>query len=305
MHERTIIWIIDCATPTKTAAQYKVHPTPGSAPGLSWWEFARFQAGLRGLKLVPAERRPLVPPPAGNEHCWATKENHLRNIIALSLLLISLVSCSPSTISSVSTVTVTNTFAPTETKMPYPTLTPNPTATVTLSISATPSATPDAAIQILNSPDGKYIAKLYVPYNGSSVERPVIEIFDEHNKLLWQIPYQGEVPESDPKPSLTTYEWSTDNSQLYFYYVWSPDGGDWAFWWTGYDLQKIDVKTGKIQHVLPGQGFMSFIISPDRTQIAYTREQDKPSIIYVRDLVTGSVKKARVLSDFNELCKSW
>ena len=219
----------------------------------------------------------------------------MRIIITLPLLLIFLVSCSPARVSPVSTVAAANTVSPTETKTPYPTLTANPTATATLSMSATPSATPDPAIQILNSPDSKYVAKLYSPIN--MLDKPVIKIFDEQNKLLRQIPYQGEVPEGDPKPSLTIYEWSTDSSQLYFYYVWSPDGGDWAFWWTGYDLQKIDMKTGKLQRVLPGQGSMSFAISPDGTQIAYTRAQDEPSIIYVRNLVSGAVKKAKVLSD--------
>jgi Tol biopolymer transport system component len=82
---------------------------------------------------------------------------------------------------------------------------------------------------------------------------------------------------------------------LYFHYVWSPDGGDWSFWWSGYDLQMLEVKTGKIRRVLPGSGFMSFEISPQGTQIAYTREQDKPSIIYIRDLATGVLRKATVL----------
>jgi Tol biopolymer transport system component len=59
-------------------------------------------------------------------------------------------------------------------------------------------------------------------------------------------------------------------------------------------LQKIDIKTGDIQYLLPGKGFMSFEISPDGTKIAYTRSQDKPSIIYIRNLSTSSEKTAYV-----------
>ena len=42
----------------------KSHPTPGRASGLSWWDTTQsaFLSSLRGLRLVPANWRYLVPP---------------------------------------------------------------------------------------------------------------------------------------------------------------------------------------------------------------------------------------------------
>jgi Tol biopolymer transport system component len=41
---------------------------------------------------------------------------------------------------------------------------------------------------------------------------------------------------------------------------------------------------------------MSFSISPDGTKIAYTKQHDQPSVIYIRDLSTGVQKTAYVLN---------
>jgi len=148
----------------------------------------------------------------------------------------------------------------------------------------------------LISPDGAFVANAYFENDHPSGVQ-TIEIRNKDGKLMWQIPYQGELPTSDPRPLLDIFQWSIDGSHLYFYYAWSPDGGDRAFWWTGYDLQKIDTKTGEIQSVLQGEDFMSFAISPDGTQIAYIRAKDQPGVIYIRDILTGIEKTAYVLND--------
>jgi Tol biopolymer transport system component len=71
-----------------------------------------------------------------------------------------------------------------------------------------------------------------------------------------------------------------------------------AFWWTGYDLLKINIETGETQKVLPNKDkeFISFAISPDETQIAYFRCQDQPNVIYIRNLETGQERTAKVAS---------
>jgi Tol biopolymer transport system component len=192
-----------------------------------------------------------------------------------------MVSCSSSAILPTATITVTDRVTSTVTWTPAATL------SATLSMSETPSATPDPASQIVFSPDGKFVAKRYDPYGRPSLENDVIEVFDQQNKLLWQIPYQGERLTGDPGTSLTIYGWANDSSQLYFYYSHFPDGGDFAFWWDGADLQSIEIQTGQLRRVLPGEGSMAFAISPDGTQIAYTREQDTPGILFLRNLANN------------------
>jgi hypothetical protein len=215
----------------------------------------------------------------------------LRNILFVSLLIIStLASCSPS-----KTLPPTVTDSGSSTANTLLTSTPEPSATIESPQNETPSLTPTPrAFNSLTSPNGEFIASAYDESQLPS-GIPTIEIRDKDGKLVWRIPFQGEMPTSDPHDILDIFQWAKDSSQLYFYYVFYPDGGDRAFWWTGSDLQKIDLTTGEIQPVLPGKDFMSFAISPDGTQIAYTRQQDKPSIFYVRDLVTGSEKTAYVL----------
>jgi len=219
----------------------------------------------------------------------------LHNNFFMSLLLIIfLTSCSPSTVVP---TTVTDSASPTAKNLTSSTQinTPSPSATIVSLASETPSPTATPwAFKSLISPNGEFVANAYFESEHPSGVQ-TIEIRDKEGKLIWQIPYQGELPTGDSRPLLNVFQWSNDGSELYFYYVWSPDGGDMAFWWTGYDLQKLDIKTGDIQHPLPGEGLMSFTISPDGTQIAYTRRQDQPSIIYVRNLSTGLEKKAYVL----------
>jgi len=214
----------------------------------------------------------------------------LRSTLLISLLLIFLSACAPANVAPSVTLSPVSTTPLVE----VPTFTPKPTASRIPTV--TPILTNEPADQILYSPDGEYVAKRYDVNRHPAFEEQVIEILNKQGSSLWQIPYQGDQTEmGEPYPSLRIYEWSNDSSALYFYYEKYPDGGgDYAFWWTGFDLQRIDIATGDIAVILPGTS--AFAISPDTTQIAYTRAQDNPSIIFVRDLLTGAEKTAYVQS---------
>lgn len=208
-------------------------------------------------------------------------------LIALSMML--MVACTPqnsapiatsSPISSTATATITHT----ETNTPeiIPTLTP----------------TPEPPDQIsLNSPNGEFVAEFDNAHSHPALKPQIIKILDKNGSLLWKIPYQHETAMVDPHPSLSIYGWSKDSAYLYFYYLFGPDGGDFAFWWDGFDLQRINVQNGDIEQVIPGEreSYVSFAFSPDGIQIAYTRAQDNPSVIYIRNVSTGAEKAAYVV----------
>jgi hypothetical protein len=149
--------------------------------------------------------------------------------------------------------------------------------------------------QILYAPNGEFIAEFDHAYSRPSRYKQVIEILDKNNVLLWEIPYQGEPSTSDPHPSLSIYGWSKDSDYLYFQYIYWPDGGDRAFWWDGFNLQRINVQNGSIEQVARTEGFVAFAFSPDESEIAYTREQDDPGVIFIRNLSTGVEKRAGVI----------
>jgi WD40 repeat protein len=218
-------------------------------------------------------------------HSLAAREFNLRTFLLLSILLILLAACTPVANAPTATSTLSPTPYPTETRTPEPIPTNTPKA------SETPSPAPHFAAKILPSPSGEYVAKLYLGGDHPS-GKDTIEISDKNGTLLWQIPYQGEMGTSDPRKYLGIFSWSNNSAALYFRYQWSPDGGDYAFWWDGLDLEKFDIATGNIQQILPAGGFKAFTISPDGKQLAYTRSQDDPFIIYVRNLSTGEEKTA-------------
>lgn len=230
----------------------------------------------------------------------------LSKTILFCVLVIVLTACSSLT----SKPTETPIPSPTKTALPTSTSTPKPTntsnripftatrissKTSTPKITATPTSEPPD--QILTSPNGEYIAEFDNAYSHPAFEPQIIEIFDSNGSLLWKIPYQHEVTEVEPHPVLTIYRWSKDSNYLYFCYQFGPDGGGFAFWWDGFDLQRINVQNGHIEQVVPGkrEGFVAFTFSPDETKIAYTRAQDHPSIFFIRNLSTGAEKKTKVI----------
>jgi hypothetical protein len=213
----------------------------------------------------------------------------VKKFLLLSMLMIFIVACTPqisvpTATSLPASPTSTETFIPTETNTPI--------------ILPTETSTPKTPDQILNSPNGEFVAEFDNAYSHPAYEPQVIQILDKNGSLLWEIPYQHETAMVDPHPGLAIYGWSKDSAYLYFYYYFSPDGGDRAFWWDGFDLQRINAQTGEIEQVIPGdkESFVAFAFSTDETQIAYTRQQDNPSIFYIRNLATGAEKSANVIT---------
>ena len=217
----------------------------------------------------------------------AAKGFQLNKTLLISFLIVFFVACTPQVATSIVNDTPTWTVVPSASVTLKPTETDVPTAT------ASPTSRPPDFI--LESPNGEFVAEFDNANRHPATEKQVIEIFDKDGSLLWEIPYQHVTALVDPHPSLHIYGWSKDSTYLYFHYIFSPDGGDFAFWWDGFDLQRINVQTGEIEKVIPGDGSVAFAFSPDESQIAYTRRQDNPSIIYVRELSTGFEKAAYVI----------
>lgn len=219
----------------------------------------------------------------------------MRNITFLSLLLIiALTSCAPSATATPTTMIV---VFPTTTTIPIITLTPNSLVTISTPTSEVPSPTAEPFIMSeLASPNGKYIAYSYFYYG---TEQQTLEIQDKEGKLIWQIPFQGELPHYDPRPTIGAHLWSNDSSQLYFCYYWSPDGGDIFIRYSCRELQTIDIKTGEIQTVVP-DGYTAFEISPNGSQLAYLQCNDETCAIHVRNLSTGSEKAASAIANLKD-----
>ncbi len=215
----------------------------------------------------------------------------MNKILPISLLIAFIVACTPR-YSAPTTTSLPASSSPTSAETIIPTETNTPV------ILPTETSTPKPPDQILNSPNGEFVAVFDNAYSHPAYEPQVIQIFDKNSSLLWEIPYQHETAMVDPHPSLAIYGWSKDSAYLYFYYFFSPDGGDRAFWWDGFDLQRIKSQTGEIEQVIPGdkESFVAFAFSLDETQIAYTRQQDNPSIFYIHNLVTGTDKTTNVIT---------
>src|SRR5688572_33401931 len=121
------------------------------------------------------------------------------------LITIILASCAPSTaLSSV----VADSASPT-TKIPSTATrasTPSPSATIAPIKSETPSLTATPwPFKSIASPNGEFVAHVYFEYQLPS-RLPTIEIRDKKGELLWQIPFQGEMPTSDPHRSLDIFQ---------------------------------------------------------------------------------------------------
>lgn len=209
----------------------------------------------------------------------------------MALLLLLLSGCAP--LARPIAATNANSIATTENAATAATTTLG--ATISTSI-ASPEIvrSTDDLIQEFPSPNGEFVARLYNFGSYSSAEPPAIDILDNQRFVLWRVPYEGEHGPSVPRAELLIAGWSRDSADLYFYYVFSPDGGDRAFYWTGRDLQKIRVANGSIERIIPGNGFVSFAFSMDGTQLAYVRAEDEPSVMYIRSLEGDAIRQLTI-----------
>lgn len=193
--------------------------------------------------------------------------------------MITLISCSSnSEITPVATHTVFPTKKPRSTNTPIET--PPATVAPTVYKIITPNVTYEPyIIESVVSPNGEYVAYAYDFYWNY---HQTVEIKDKDGKVIWQIPYQGELPKGDPHPYMNIHRWSDDSSKLYFCYYWAPDGGDDPFISSCYNLQQLDLKTGEVRSVQR---------SPDDDdQIVYVSCQHKLCIVHVQNIPTGNEK---------------
>jgi hypothetical protein len=158
-----------------------------------------------------------------------------------------------------------------------------------------PSSTLDPYSQVLPSPDGLFIAKLYSIYQNSSYIEAV-EIWDSEGDLVINIPYQGETNQGDPQDSMRIADWSSDSSKLFFYYSWAYDG--WITLFNGSNLQYYDVPTGEIKELVPG--IVSFEFSHDRSHLAYLTCCE----VIILNLMSG-VKTVREIPDIEHSQAGW
>ncbi len=194
---------------------------------------------------------------------------------------------------------------PAPTPGPSPTLTPSQTYDFGQLFTRTPPPTwPPKSVLPLYSPDGKYVAVLYENWhvmNGSNT----LEVYDSAGNSVWRTDFQ--LAQEDPSPYMCTLGWSEDSSSLYYLYYWSPDGGDYAFWWDGYDLMRVQIPSGRVQHLIPGSGlfrFSSFAISPGDKYLAYVRELDNSSILYIRDLSSNTIRRALIIGQSDRFVRA-
>jgi len=163
-----------------------------------------------------------------------------------------------------------------------------PASTMTPSPSLTPPPEYDPYITSIDSPDGKFTAKMYVNWNDLN-EKPAIEIWNKSGQVLWKVAYQYDWdPDRAPNDSMRIYGWSGDSTKVYFYYSFAYDG--WYTLFNGSSLQSMDAHTGEVKDIIPGC-CIAFAFSPDMDKIAYT-ENGKAGIL---DLAGGTGSDVDIL----------
>ncbi len=223
----------------------------------------------------------------------------IKRTVSLFLLAIIVVSCNnlqtsiPDQTDPTKTITFTIATIP-ETQTPTPSFTSIP-------ITLTPNRY--SFIESTYSPNNQYIAEYYSQYDDPTGEKIIISKVG--NAETWIISSQFSPSFLHPPPTLKIYKWSNNSKVLYFYYSKLPDGGDYAFWWDGFDLQSFDVETGEITRTIPSESkeMLSFVFSPDNRLLAYTRSKEHPHLIHIRDIATGEEKQVTIISSKQSLVR--
>lgn len=170
-----------------------------------------------------------------------------------------------------------------------------------------PSPSSEKPEEVIYSPDGLWVAKRFTGQSSINLDR--IEIQFVNGSVVWNIPFegvildregdvwieippQGEMWEGDPNPTVYILEWSQDSRYLYFYIRYFADGYQPLL--DKFDLQRIDVKSGIIEKVLPGTGDMDFSFSPNQDYLIYTRGQDIPRRIVIRKTSNGAEQSVSI-----------
>jgi hypothetical protein len=205
-----------------------------------------------------------------------------RNAI-LFLIVILISSCSMLSIESTASEANPSSRLQTETITNHPIETFTPTKTLM------PSPTKDESWQTVFSPNGKLIAKAYEGYWRSFIPQ-VIEVQDLEGDVIWAVPFQGELPRSDPHSTMRIIGWAPDSSTLYFYYSWAYDGGYTVF--DGHWLQSLDIETGVTNYLIT-KGIIAFSFNSDMSKIGYT----SAGRIGIYDIASGDDRNVPIRSD--------
>lgn len=221
----------------------------------------------------------------------------MKRISTLLLSVVLLIGCSPPSeeISTPDVGPATTTLLMTS-EGPSPvspsrtaTLSPGRVPTTAPTRTLMPSLTREQPSQVVSSPDGTLVAKMYESY-WRSFSTQVIEVQDNQGEVVWAIPYQGEMPRVDPHPTMRISGWAPDGSAVYFYYSFAYDG--WYTIFDGSDLQALDVKDGTLKAIVAG-ACIAFSFSPDMGGIAYTRG----GRVGIYDIATGDDRSVGIPSE--------
>ena len=191
--------------------------------------------------------------------------------------------------------TTTSTLEPSSTQMP--TLKETGTNTIrtrTATLFQTPYPTSDGVTERMFSPNGEYIASVYI-HGHNDVDKPVLEVTDYEDKLIRKIVNNQSISQGSPQLQIKIYGWSADSNTLYYYFEQQANGDDMIVWWKGYNLRSINVQNGYDQAVIPGEGAMSFALSPDESKIIYSLASEPAGVIHFLDF--GSGKNTKIYVD--------
>jgi hypothetical protein len=181
----------------------------------------------------------------------------------------------------------------TDTPTSTPTLAPTATPATTFTITSSPTYNPYPSV--FYSPNGKFLAKKHIYYDGiTEYDKPVIEIWNQSGDIAWKISYQRDWDHLNPRISMHIYGWSPDSSTLYFYYSRYNDSGLPTLSYV-LNLQSLDINSGQIKYVLPISidASTAFAFSPDMNKIAFI----SGNMVSILNLGTKSETKARILTD--------
>ncbi len=149
----------------------------------------------------------------------------------------------------------------------------------------TPTMEPCINTWVHCSPNGDFTATIEGGYPADNR----IVVTDNAGNVIWTIPNKYYYWQGDPFPNLHIANWSSDSESLYFYYSRGCEGCGCILWWDGWHLQRLNMETGEVVAIIPGDEYASFSFgfSPDLEKIAYIKGGIDPLMITIRNLSNG------------------
>lgn len=211
----------------------------------------------------------------------------------VAVIAVLVVGCQPA-------VSATMTLAPSETSTATASATVIPSTSTPTSVptaTSYPTPGPDYSAfyfgDVLESPDGNWVA-INTSEADSDDGRANIKVYDQAGTLLWTVAsdIREEQKEFYPYKRVILHHWAPDSSSIYYYYnICCPSGPEPLT--DGFDLTEFDIFTGEEEAILPA-GEVDFSYSPQHSKLAYIFNDPDPKEIVVRDLSTGTERKAKL-----------